>query len=327
MILFPNKGLLISIFVLLCLHHPFQLWAQDQSPPKIINFNTNWAFRAGEVPEAYSLKFDDSAWEEISIPHVMRIEKKHDGGGKVYQGVGWYRRYFKLPATYKNKRLTINFEGVQMNCEIYLNGEKIKEHFGAYMGFAVDITNKVKFNGDNVLALKVSNLNDPLTPPGKPMSGLDFNYYGGIYRNVHLQVINKLYISDPLDVDKVAGGGLFVTFPEVSEKKSTVHIQTHVVNDYTNNVNTKLATSIVDKQRRNVAKMITEKTINSAGDAVFRQELVVKNAKLWHPDHPYLYQLVSEVYQSGKLMDKKSHLWVSGQLHSSHLPEKLMDFI
>jgi beta-galactosidase/beta-glucuronidase len=211
------KSKKISVLLLIILFPLFYVCAQDRSPRKELNFNTNWAFRAGEMPGAYSLNFDDSRWAKVSIPHVMRIEKKDDGGGQVYQGIGWYRRYFKLPAVYKDKRITIHFEGIQMGCQIYLNGEKIREHFGAYTGFTVDITDKVKLGKkSNVLAIKVSNLNDPHTPPGKPMSGLDFNYYGGIYRNVSLLVTNKVFISDPLEVDKIAGGGLFVTFPAVS---------------------------------------------------------------------------------------------------------------
>lgn len=299
-------GLLIFILVSFCLHRPVQLGPKDKSPRKILNFNTNWAFRSGDIPEAYAVKFNDSEWQKISVPHVMRIEEKHDGGGIVYQGVGWYRRYFKLPNVYKNKRITIHFEGVQMNCEIFLNGKNIKENFGGYMGFVVDITNKIKFESDNILALKVTNLDNSLTPPGKPMTGLDFNYYGGIYRNVNLLVTEKLYISDPLEVDKVARGGLLITFPEVNEKKSTVYVQTHVVNEYAKAQNTKLTTSIVDKHQHVVAKVVTAKIIDGDSSAAFQQELVVKNAKLWHPDHPYLYQLVSEVYKSGQLVDRKT---------------------
>ena len=62
----------------------------------------------------------------------------------------------------------MNFEGVQMNSEVFLNGEKLTSHYGGYLGFVVDITDKVKFNGNNVLAVRVSSENDPKTPPGKP---------------------------------------------------------------------------------------------------------------------------------------------------------------
>jgi len=296
------KKLLLSLFVFLI--NNSILNAQGTDTREILNFNTNWAFHSGTLKGAYLPDFDDSEWEKVSIPHVMRIEKKHDGGGKVFQGIGWYRRYFKLPQNYRNKRLTIQFEGVQMNCEIYLNGDKIQDHFGGYLGFTVNITDRVKFTGNNVLTLKVSNINDPLTPPGKPMSGLDFNYYGGIYRNVNLLSTEKLYVSDPLEVERTAGGGLYVSFPEVNKNRSKVHIQTHLINHYNKNVNTRLVSSIIDKNHHIVAKIATQKTIFSNGEKVFQQELIVNNPKLWHPDNPYLYELVTEVYQSGKILDK-----------------------
>lgn len=282
------------------------LVAKNEFPRETLNFNTDWAFHLGDIQKAISSKFDDSSWEKVSIPHTMRIEGKHDGGGAVYQGVGWYRRYFKLPEQYKNKRITINFEGVQMNCEVYINGEKIKTHFGGYNGFIVDISKHAKFESDNLLAVKVINVNDPETPPGKPLKELDFNYYGGIYRNVQLLITDNLYISDPLEADMVAGGGVFVSFSDVSKEKSVVNIQTHLVNSNNKALSTKLITTIYDIHDKVVGSSISEREISIKADAVFQQQVTIENPSLWHPDNPYLYRLCSQVYESNKLIDEQN---------------------
>ena len=183
---------------------------------EILDMNTDWAFYRGEVEEGSRTELDDSGWMPVTLPHIMQLETKHCGGNSIYDGIGWYRRYFKLPAKYKDKRIVVSFEGVMTNCDVYLNGQKLTEHHGGYMGFVADLTDRIDWNGNNVLAVRVSAEPDPLTPPGKPQDKMDFYYYSGIYRDVRMVVTDKVYITDPLQEDIVAAGGQFVTFPEVT---------------------------------------------------------------------------------------------------------------
>ncbi|MCO4292703.1 discoidin domain-containing protein [Solitalea sp. MAHUQ-68] len=281
-------------------------WGQKIPAPRIdLNFNTKWAFFRGEAQGAEAIHYDDKTWSAVTIPHTIRLETKHNGGNRNYHGIAWYRRYFKIEKSAQGKRITLNFEGVQKNCEVFLNGKKIKEHFGGYLGFVVDITDKVKFEGSNVLALRISNLDDPFTPPGKAEAKMDFNYYGGIYRNVTLVVTNKLFISDPLEADKIAGGGLFISFPNVDKKKATVSIKTHLVNQNAEAANLTLITSIKDKNGREVAVEKSNSALPGNEDKELVQNLTVVNPSLWHPDHPYLYQLESKVYNGKELKDVK----------------------
>jgi len=126
----------------------------------VLNFNTDWAFYRGDPNGAEAVQFDDKEWDGVSIPHVMQIEKKYVGEGGAYQGIGWYRRYFHIPSAYKGKRICICFEGVQMNCAVFLNGVRLAGHAGGYLGFSVDISDQIVFDKDNVLAVRVSNLDD-----------------------------------------------------------------------------------------------------------------------------------------------------------------------
>ena len=166
--------------------------------------NTDWAFYRGDVVEGSRTDLDDSGWIPVALPHIMQLEMKHCGGNSIYDGIGWYRRYFKLPAKYKDKRVIVSFEGVMTNCDVYLNGQKVTEHHGGYMGFVADLTDRIDWNGNNVLAVRVSAEPDPLTPPGKPQDKMDFYYYSGIYRDVRMVITDKVYITDPLEEDLVA---------------------------------------------------------------------------------------------------------------------------
>jgi len=270
------------------------------SPRKIFNMNVDWAFYRGDLANAEKPGFTDDDWAAVTIPHVMRLEQKHNGGGQIYQGIGWYRKYFLVPKREQGKRITINFDGIQMNCDVFLNGVKLTTHHGGYLGFVVDITNKVRFDRDNVLAVRVSNQDDPQTPPGKPLAKLDFNYYGGIYRDVKLVITNKIYISDPLEANKIAGGGIFITYPKVDKKFAKINVKTHIVNQSGRNLN--LLTIIKDKDGVQVA--MTNDKLGSDHGEIF-QDLIVQNPKLWHPDHPYLYQVISRVYENNRLIDEK----------------------
>jgi hypothetical protein len=275
------------------------------SERNILNFNSNWGFYRGDLGGAEAVGFDDSAFAAVTIPHTMRLEKKHANGAKaVYAGIGWYRRYFTIDETFKGKTINIDFEGVMIDSDVYLNGEKLYTHNGGYMGYSVDITNKVKYGETNVLAVKVSSSDNPDTPPGKPLANLDFHYYGGIYRDVTMRITNKLHISDALQAGKTASGGVFVTYPNVTNSSATVNVKTHVVNENQVSATTKVKSKLIDKNGAVVAQDETAAlSLLGGGDHQFTQNMTVTNPQLWDIAAPYLYSLVSEVYSDASLVD------------------------
>ncbi|MGN0276039.1 MAG: discoidin domain-containing protein [Hominisplanchenecus sp.] len=272
---------------------------------QILNFNSDWGFYRGDLEGAEAEDFDDSAFANVTIPHTMRLEKKHcNGGSGTYKGIGWYRRYFTLDEAYAGKKINIDFEGVMIDSDIYLNGEKIYTRNGGYMGFSVDITDKVKLGETNVLAVRVSSQDNPDTPPGKPEASLDFHYYGGIYRDVTLRVTDPVYISDALQADTMAGGGVFVTYPEVSEERATVHVNTQVVNEQDADTEVVVEQKLKDEDGQVAASVQSQAVSLEAGaDSQIEVEMTVEQPKLWHPEHPDLYDLETTVYQDGEAVD------------------------
>lgn len=295
---------LVLVFSMIPVHSASAV-AETSSGREILNFNSDWGFYRGDLTGAEAVDFDDAEFANVTLPHTMRLEQKHcNGANSTYQGIGWYRRYFTVDESNRGKIINIDFEGVMIDSEVYLNGEKICTRNGGYIGFSVDITDKVKFGETNVLAVRVSSVNNYDTPPGKPDSSLDFHYYGGIYRDVTLRITDPVHISDPLQAEKVAGGGVFLTYTNVSDTQATIGIKTHVINDGDTDADITVVTKLLDPEGDPVAQNETDvRHISAGADDSFEQSITVQDPSLWHPDHPDLYEVVSEVCIDGVPVD------------------------
>ena len=287
---------------------PAQSVQAEEAPSgrEVLNFNSDWGFYRGDLENAQDPDFDDSEFASVTLPHTMQLAKKHcPGANGVYQGVGWYRRYFTLDESYADKKIQLQFEGVMTDSDVYLNGEKIYTRNGGYVGFTVDITDKVKFGENNVLALRVSKVDNPETPPGKPEASLDFHYWGGIYRDVNMIVTEKTSVTDVLEADQTAGGGVFLTYPEVSSEEATVNVKTDVANDNTESHEIYVKQILEDEEGQAVIEQQSEtQAVEAGGSYQFSQDLVVSDPHLWGIDDPYLYNLVTEVYEDGVKVDE-----------------------
>lgn len=279
---------------------------RGNSSREIIGMNTEWAFFRGDVKNGACVDLDVSKWIPVNLPHIMQLEAKHCGGNSIYDGIGWYRRYFKIPARYKNKRIVVTFEGVMTNCEVYLNGEKITEHYGGYMGFVADLTGHINWNNTNVLAVRVSARHDAYTPPGKPQGSMDFYYYSGIYRDVRMVITDKIFVTDPSQENIVAGGGQFITYPQVSKEQAVVQIATHLRNQTDKITKLQLLSQLCDSTGKVVAKVITPITLEGQSALSIEQKLTIDNPALWHPYHPSLYTLNTQVLKRSKVVDETS---------------------
>lgn len=273
-----------------------------------LNMNTDWAFYRGDVPGGENPTVSDSNWMPVALPHIMQLEKKHCGGNSIYDGIGWYRRYFKLPDTYADKRIVVSFEGVMNACELFVNGHKVTEHRGGYIGFTADISKYIKWQENNLLAVRVSAEYDPVTPPGKPQDQLDFYYYSGIYRDVDMVISDKLHITDELEADKPAGGGLFVTYPKVDKQEALVRVQTDLKNGHSGERSGKLRVLLKGNNGKVVAKQETPFTLQANETRPMIQTVQVKNPELWYPYTPNLYRLESQVLVGNTVVDTRTEM-------------------
>ena len=272
-----------------------------------IKLNANWKFKLldeGDTSEDqfHLFDFDDSSWQAVSLPHTAHLEPLVVNN--QWQGTCWYRKSFELTNAQLNKKVCIELEAAMNHSKIWINGVLMTVHQGGYLPVVIDVTKYLKSGEKNTIAVRLNNTDNPITGP-KPLKRLDFNMYGGLYRNAWLIIKDKVSISHPVLANKVAGGGVFITYPKVDEKESTLKVKTHVVNE--------------DKQVKMVAlhhcifydgKLVKEvKTdavhIKEGEDKEFVNEISISDAKLWSPKYPNLYTLQTSVIADGKQTDEE----------------------
>lgn len=291
------------------------VWAQNYRPEtsvagfmslpgsgrNVYNFNPGWRFHKGDVAGAEALNFDDSAWQVVSTPHTVELEPAEASGGRNYQGIAWYRKHFVVPAAMQGQLVTVYFEAIMGKQEIFLNGKLVRKHAGGYLPFSVNLTDYGIKAGDKcVLAVMTDNSNDKNYPPGKPQYTLDFAYHGGIYRDVWLIGKSDVSITDALEANKVAGGGVFVHFDQISEKKAQVFVDTEVKNSGTARRVVTVESTLTDASGKKVKQTSSRVMLNVGESVTVKQKMQVSNPHLWSPDSPYLYRVESRVTE-GKL--------------------------
>ncbi|MCL6266332.1 glycoside hydrolase family 2 protein [Flagellimonas myxillae] len=258
--------------------------------PERIGFNKDWEFSLDST-------FSKSA--SINVPHIPRIEPLVVNN--QWQGTMWYKKEFECDIR-GSEKIFLKFEGVMHESDVWLNEKHVAHHKGGYLPFTIDITNHLN-NGKNVIKMKVSNTDNPVIPPGKPLKDLDFNYYGGIYRDVALITKNSVYISDPLEADKIGGGGIHAHFLEVTKKSAKCNVKIHVVNESGKEKEVYVEVMLTDPCGKTVSQKSTVLSINSGYDTEFTISLDVDRPKLWSTTMPHLYALTVKLFGNREKVD------------------------
>ncbi len=277
----------------------------QESKREIIDFNNNWLFAKDLPDQNYALpKANSSAFELVNLPHTAHIEPLIVNN--QWMGTCWYRKNFTMELSDSNKFHELYFEGAMQNADVYLNGKHLMHHTGGYLPFSVPISNELKFGDLNILAVKLVNIDDSLVPPGKPLNELDFNRYGGIYRNVKLISTTKLHITDALSAKEPASGGVFVQFDSISKPLSKLRIKTQVTNQFTKDQTFQLIHYLTDASGRIVAKTKTKKQLMAPNQLLeILVNLELNDGNLWSPNNPYLYNLETQLVQNNKVIDNQ----------------------
>jgi beta-galactosidase len=264
----------------------------SQSRTKI-NFGSDWEFKREEP---------NSNWEKITIPHTAKIEPLVVND--QFQGSCWYQKKFTVSNT-KNKKVFLYFEGVMQEAYVWINDQKVTNHKGGYLPFTVDVTPFLKSKG-NTIKVKVNNEDNPDFLPGKPLKDLDFNYYGGIYRNVYLITTDKLYITNAVQANKKSSGGIYVNFDTINKSNASGTVQVHLKNEFAVEKKANLKFILTDNQGKKFEFKSEVFTLNANSDKAITQNIVVDNPKLWSISKPNLYHLEVQVIAKNKIIDSYS---------------------
>lgn len=275
----------------------------------VYNFNEGWRFWLGDAKGAESMAFDDSKWEVVCAPHIDRLEPSEASGGRNYQGVCWYRKHFAVPEDMAGKQVIIHFEAIMGKQWVYVNGRLVKEHLGGYLPITIDLSAEGVKAGDKCLiAVKADNSDDKNYPPGKQQNQLDFAYHGGMYRDVWLIGKSAFAITDAIERNQVAGGGVFIHYDNISEKKADVFIDVEVGKVSAISENSKssgkaitLLARIKDTDGKIIKTLKQSKAI--APSSIFNLQCSITSPHLWSPENPYLYTVELQVMDGKKSID------------------------
>lgn len=305
-----KKSMRITLFVLI-LGLFTGCNAQVIAPSVDGNFNTGWEFIKDPLDSVTAEMFLNdknqlAAWQKITLPHTVHIEDV-DSPEKQWQGIARYRKFFTVPQNFKGKSVSLQFGAAMQVAKVYLNGELILTHLGGYLPFIVKLDEIVSYEKQNCILVELDNRNNPLVPPGKPLATLDFNYYSGLYRNVTLRVKDKLHISDPIAANRLAGGGLLVTFADVNKSSAKINVQADLENENVSVKTASLLISLIDKKGNLIlSENVSSENIPANGFYLFRKQFIIKNPGLWSPDSPNLYRLKIKVYSNRLPVDSIS---------------------
>jgi beta-galactosidase len=257
-----------------------------------LSMDPGWRFTLGDPSGAEQPRFDDRQWRSLDLPHDWSIEgtprEDAPGGGRVGyfpMGIGWYRKSFRLPAGARGREAWLEFDGVYMNSDVWINGVHLGKRPYGYISFAYDITKHI-VPGVNVVAVRVDN---SAQPNSRWYSG------SGIYRHVWLTIVDPLHVGH---------WGTYVTTPHADSAGADVVVRTRVENDRTAPRRGVLRSLIVDAAGREVARTEAPFSLAAGQNAELEQRLHVASPQLWSVETPNLYALRSAVLNGGRVADE-----------------------
>ena len=246
-----NKTFLIILLSTLCC-----LTSCSVTPARarqVSSFNQGWKFSLSDDENARLPEFDDREWRSLNLPHDWAIEGEFSidnpsgtGGGALPGGVGWYRKTFRVSSGDAPKKYFVDFDGVYMTSEVFVNGQLMGKRPYGYISFRYDMTPYLYTDRDNVIAVRVDNEEQP-----------NSRWYSGcgIYRNVWLTEVNPLYVDQ---------WGTYITTPEVSAEKALLSIRTTLKNEFPETAAIEVRSILKDKNGRSVEQTASNEEIGRA---------------------------------------------------------------
>ncbi len=264
-------------------------FSQSSKREKIL-FDLGWKFHLGDLNAAKDPLFDDASWRSLNLPHDWSIEADFNSQyasctGYLPSGFGWYRKTFDIPQDYKNKTITIQFDGVYCNSEVWVNGKYIGKHPYGYTSFFYNLTPYIEIGKKNIIAVRVDH-----------MKYADTRWYSGsgIYRHVWLTTTDDVHVTQ---------WGTQVLTPEVTPSLAKVTVKTVIANDKKVSKTIKLLSSLINMDGKEVAKAETDVKLSDSLTSI-NQAFSLNKPVLWNTENPYLYTVKTKIISVTDIIDE-----------------------
>ncbi len=302
-----RKTIIPILFALLAMPS----FAADDNPRIVSSLNFGWQFHAGDIVNGEAVGLDDASWQTVNVPHDFLIHQpwvapgkderadNSDAGANVKSrlsargfkemGIGWYRKTITPDASWRGKRVVIDFEGIMLVGDVYFNGKHIGQTDYGYLGFDADVTSLVKWGEPNVIAVKANTMN---TNNSRWYTG------AGLYRDVNLIVTDarQHFTRHPL----------YITTPEVNANKSIVKIQAEI-NCQLKERTITVSTVIVDADNDTVytSKKALPFNRRQKTNEYLVDSFAIDQPRLWSCETPHLYKAIVSIHNNdGSLADQ-----------------------
>ncbi|MCV9386663.1 glycoside hydrolase family 2 TIM barrel-domain containing protein [Reichenbachiella ulvae] len=257
-----------------------------------VSFNAGWEFTLEAKEGVGNGGLDDRNWSEVKIPHDWSIagEIKQENpsgsqGGFYPGGIGYYRKSFSYDSSWDGKNVSVTFDGIMSNSEVWINGQSLGTRPNGYVGFTYDLTLYL-IVGENVLLVKADN---SAQPNSRWYTG------AGIYRNVWLNVKNKI---------AVAQNGTYIVAEDISNKSATIKIETVVENTTGDKADIQVVSIIQNRAGEQVAEIQNDQSIDANGQSTLNQKMTISNPACWSFDDPNMYLLLTKLVSNGEVIDE-----------------------
>ena len=263
---------------------------------RVINdFNRTWLFEKDDwvgLHNASQMSWDDSKWQHIRLPHSWNAEDTFDSQRGYYRGYGWYRKHFNIDPTLQGKIIHLHFGAIFTQAQIWVNEIYFGEFSTGYTPIDIDVTKALKWDGDNLIAIRVNNIHNDNIPPGRWR--MDYNCYGGIYREVKMIILSPLHLVED---------ELFVTTPTVSQKQSHIHVNVKIKNQSSSTKTGRVRCRLFDGDV--LVAEFSQSVRLPAGlmISVPKLDARIRSIRLWSPKNPHLYSLRVTLFENEKPTD------------------------
>lgn len=258
-----------------------------------VSLDAGWSFARGEATGVPRADFDASHWRTLSLPHDWSIEEPRSptelaagNGGYFPTGTGWYRQVFAADPAWRGSRVALEFEGIHMNAEVWLNGVNLARQPYGYTPVHVDLTPHLRFDVPNVLAVRVDN---SAQPNSRWYTG------SGIYRPVWL------HLSSPVHVPE---DGVFVHTQALDERTATLQVAVTVRNDTPAPQDLRLETAILNPAGEEVGRDVARLAAPALSAVGRTATIEISGPRPWSPESPTLYRAITRVFASDRLCDE-----------------------
>ena len=276
------------------------------------NFNPQWKLYIGDPKGAEGVDFNDSGWKSISLPYswnqeeAFKVDIHH-----LSTGIAWYRKHFKIPASHKNRKVFLEFEGIRQGGEFYLNGVFIGRHENGVMAFGFDITDLLKsYPAENVIAVRIYNdwnHKEKYHNTTYQWNNNNFNAnYGGIPKNVWLHITDKLYQTLPL-YSMLGTEGVYIYARDINiqARKAIITATAQVRNEHPAARVFEFEVAIEDMESRIIKTINGGQTLVSPGGiTTVKASAEVDGLNFWSWGYGYLYNVFTRLKINGEIADE-----------------------